>query len=213
MPTASIDNTEYNCPFYIDPAFVPKLQSTQVNETFFNQKNLWEVLIEAGHYIHAIPELVFGQNGKFMLTFNELGSTERKTNEITRSSIMNFQGVDDYVCELNSYITNYVQLGGQITEWVAAKSSDNSFLVYNDNAQIITSFPIIELVEIKIRANNNDESGILAGQEADATSYFTRKTFMRFCQTLLRTFRTKELQCIIRSAIIRLRAATIDFRA
>lgn len=175
FPTASIDNAEYNCPFYIDPAFVPKLQSTQVNETFFNQKNLWEVLIEAGHYIHAIPELVFGQNGKFMLTFNELGSTERKTNEITRSSIMNFQGVDDYVCELNSYITNYVQLGGQITEWVAAKSSDNSFLVYNDNAQIITSFPIIELVEIKIRANNNDESGILAGQEADATSYFYEK--------------------------------------
>jgi hypothetical protein len=175
LPTASIDNTEYNCPFYIDPAFVPKLQSTQVNETFFNQKNLWEVLIEAGHYIHAIPELVFGQNGKFMLTFNELGSTERKTNEITRSSIMNFQGVDDYVCELNSYITNYVQLGGQITEWVAAKSSDNSFLVYNDNAQIITSFPIIELVEIKIRADNNDDSGILAGQEEDATSYFYEK--------------------------------------
>lgn len=174
LPTPSIDNTEYNCPFYIDPAYVPKLQTTQVNETFFNQKNLWEVLIEAGHYIHAIPELVFGQNNKFMLTFHELGSTERKTNGITRSSIMNFQGVDDYVCELNSYIQNYVQLGGEITEWVAAKSTDDSFLVYNDNAQIVTSLPIIELLNVTIRANAND-SGITAGSQTDATSYFYEK--------------------------------------
>lgn len=172
--TANLDETEYNCPFYIDPAYVPKLQTTQVNETFFNQKNLWEVLIEAGHYIHAIPELVFGQNNKFMLTFHELGSTERKTNAITRSSIMNFQGVDDYVCELNSYIQNYVQLGGETTEWVAAKSTDDSFLVYNDNAQIVTSLPIIELLNVTIRANA-DDSGITAGSQKDATSYFYEK--------------------------------------
>lgn len=172
--TANLDDTEYDCPFYIDPAYVPKLQTTQVNETFFNQKNLWEVLIEAGHYIHAIPELVFGQNNKFMLTFHELGSTERKTNAITRSSITNFQGVDDYVCELNSYIQNYVQLGGEITEWVAAKSTDDSFLVYNDNAQIVTSLPIIELLNVTIRANA-DDSGITAGSQKDATSFFYEK--------------------------------------
>lgn len=174
LPTATLENSDYNCPFYIDPAFTQKLETTQVIETFFNQKNLWEILIETGHYIHAIPELVFGQNDKFMLTFNELGSTERKTNEMTRSSIINFQGVDDYVCELTSYITNYVQLGGQITEWVPAKSSDDSFLVYNDNAQIITSFPIIELIDVQIRANESFLD-IPAGKVEPATRFFFEK--------------------------------------
>lgn len=175
-PTGSLDYANYNCPFYIDSTYVQELQATQVTETFFNQKNLWEILIEAGHYIHAIPELVFGQNDKFMLTFNKLGEPDRKDNLLVRSSIMNFQGVDDYISEINSYITNYVQLGGEITETVMAKSSDDSFLVYNDNAQIITSFPIIELLNVRIIAYATySDIGISIGDIANAINYFYEK--------------------------------------
>ena len=38
-------------------------------ENFYNQKNLWEIMVEVGHYIHAIPELRFGADDKFEITF------------------------------------------------------------------------------------------------------------------------------------------------
>lgn len=174
-----VDNSgelAYDCPFYIDNAFVDKLSNTQVIEAFFNQKNLWEIMIEAGHYIHAIPELRFGENDKFMLTFNELGAAEDSfvLKGKNRISITNFQGVDDYVCEINSYITNYVQLGGQITEWTAAKTTDSTYLVSNDTAEIVVSFPIIELLDVTIKANAA-YPGIAIGSTKSATEYFYEK--------------------------------------
>lgn len=166
----------YDCPFYIDDAFVEKLSTTQVTEAFFNQKNLWEIMIEAGHYIHAISELRFGKNDKFLLTFNELGAPidSYVWKDKNRISITNFRGVDDYVCEINSYITNCVQLGGQIVEWVAAKTTDSTYLVSNDTAELVVSFPIIELLDVTIKANAA-YPGIAIGATENATKYFYEK--------------------------------------
>jgi len=141
---------DFDCPFYIDDAYLVELALTQVNETFYNQKNLWEVLIEVGNYIHAIPEIKFGENNKFMITFNKLGETTQYENKATKMTIMNFKGVDDYICATNSYVSNMVQLGGQITEYVSPKTSSDTKLVSNDTIEIHTSKPIIELLSVKV---------------------------------------------------------------
>ena len=143
----------YNSLFYIDNNYIDELAKTNVIENFYNQKNLWEILIEVGYYIHAIPEIKFGDANKLMITFNRLGETTETNGTATPIMITNFRGIDDYIAESNSYISNMVQLGGQIEEVVAPKSSSEDYLVYNDVAEIQVSRPIIELISLKVKPN------------------------------------------------------------
>lgn len=169
---ADINNE--NIPFYIDPNFIDELSSTLIIENFYNQKNLWEIMVEVGNYIHAIPELRFGNDDKFLITFNRLGRTDQQTKEATRISIYNSRGVEDYISATSSYVENMVQLGGYIEEWVAPKTTDETLLVSNDTAEIIVSKPIIELLSITVRSNISQTIGGLqlqAGQTADLTDY------------------------------------------
>lgn len=153
-------------PFYIENSWADKLQGTQIIENFYNQKNLWEIMIEVGHYIHAIPEIRFGDDDKFIITFNELGRTDEKQNQSTRVSIFNSRSVEDYISATSSYVTNMVQLGGYIEEWVSPKTTSDTYLVSNDTADIIVSKPIIELLQIFVRNNNNPNE-----EPKDITNY------------------------------------------
>ena len=166
------------CPFYVDEAYIDILKETQIIETFYNQKNLWEVLCEVGNYIHAIPEIVFGEDDKFMITFNRLGITEESESQTRRVSIFNSRGVEDYVSACSSYVSNMVQLGSVIKEWVAPKTDSEEYLVYNDTAKIIVSKPIIELIKVTVKCNKETvlgEKTIQAGAEADMTEFVYEK--------------------------------------
>lgn len=165
-------------PFYVDPAFLQELSITAVVENFYNQKNLWEILCEVGLYIHAIPEIRFGENDKFMITFNRLGRTDEKQKRFTRNSVMNFVGIENYISSCSSYISNMVQLDGQIEEWTAAKTTQESPLVFNDTCAIVVSKPIIELLKIEVKAtkaftisDGTSTKSIAAGTIADMTSF------------------------------------------
>lgn len=178
------DINQMNVPFYIDPNFVDELSFTPIVETFFSQKNLWEIMLEVGKYIHSVPRLVFGRltpdiptdpttqiplidtEDKFMITFDRLGSADEKTSLNTKMNIMNFRGVEDYISSCSSYVTNMVQLGGTIEEWVAPKTDNPEFLVYNDTCSIVVSKPIIELIDIQVKCTNPSEySFVPAGND------------------------------------------------
>lgn len=159
---ADINNS--NIPFYIDTNFIDELSATVVIENFYNQKNLWEIMIEVGHYIHAIPELRFGSNDRFEITFNRLGRTDEKQDSSNRVSIFNSRSVESYISATSSYITNMVQLGGLIEEWVYPKTTNEQLLVSNDTAEIIVSKPIIELLKVTVKRNSD-------GATADLTPF------------------------------------------
>lgn len=165
-------------PFYVEPAFLQELSITAVVENFYNQKNLWEILCEVGLYIHAIPEIRFGENDKFLITFNRLGRTDEQQKSFTRNSIMDFVGIENYISSCSSYISNMVQLGGQIEEWVAAKTTQESPLVFNDTCAIVVSKPIIELLKIEVKATKDftisdgiSSKSIAAGTIVDMTNF------------------------------------------
>ena len=169
MYIADVNNSDL--PFYISNEYVDgsqglidDLSSTAIIENFYNQKNLWEVMVDVGHYIHSIPELRFGRDDKFEITFNRLGRTDEKPNATNKMSIFNTRSVEDYICATSSYITNMVQLGGTIQEWVVPKTTNEQLLVVNDTAEIIVSKPIIELDSIIVKNNTN-------GQTADMTKF------------------------------------------
>ena len=161
-------------PFYIDNAFVNDLATTQIVENFYNQKNLWEIMVEVGNYIHAIPEIRFGADDRFLITFNKLGRTDEHESTATKVSIFNSRSVEDYISATSSYISNMVQLGGFIEEWVAPKTNAETLLVSNDTANITVSKPIIELLEIKVKCNVA-QADIPAGEEADMTNFVYEK--------------------------------------
>lgn len=171
---ADVNNS--HLPFYIDPNYVTKLSGTAIIENFYNQKNLWEIAIEVGHYIHAIPELKFGSDDRFMFTFNELGRTDQKEDNATKISIFNSRSVEDYICATSSYVSNMVQLGGYIQEWVAPKTNSETLLVSNDTANIKVTKPIIELLGITIKCiNPQNYNWATINEQRDFTPYVYEK--------------------------------------
>lgn len=155
------------------------LLQTRINEAFYHQKNLWEVLLEAGKYTHSIPQITFGRDDRLAISFYKLGGTNQLTSGNTRISVMNFRKIDDYLSACSSYVDNLVQLGGRMVETVAPKSSSEDYLVDNETAEIIVSKPILELLSVTAIATKDitdlyyegTNYPILKGEERDITEY------------------------------------------
>ena len=141
------------------------LKDTTIIECFYNQKNLWEILLDIGKYIHARPKLRFGSNGKYLVSWKKYGSTAQNEDKATPISVYNSRFIEEYISAVSSYVANMVQLGGTIREIVAPKSSSEDFLVYNDVAEIKTSKNIIEIVEMSVKNIQTGETRNITGQD------------------------------------------------
>lgn len=170
----SADVNAMDLPFVIDQNFITRLSQVQVIENFYNQKNLWEIMLEVGNYIHAIPELRFAEDDKFEITFNLLGRTDEKQDNGTKVSIFNSRSVEDYITETNSYVENMVQIGGEIEEWVVPKTVSEDLLVTQDSACLILSKPIIEILEVEVRCDRQ-YGDIAVRSTADFTPFVYEK--------------------------------------
>lgn len=62
-------------PIIIDTEWITRLKEAQLYETIFENKNLWEIFLQIGYYLHAIPQLKFAADGtdRFVLSFRQLG--------------------------------------------------------------------------------------------------------------------------------------------
>lgn len=138
-------------PYYIDQNYIDELKSTQVIEQFYNQKNLWQMFLDIGKYIHAIPKIRYGANDRFEVSFKKLGVPTAETDSYgTRISIYNSRSIEEYVSACSSYVSNMVQLGGIIEEWIAPKTDSDEYTVYNDVAKLFTQKPITEIVDFEV---------------------------------------------------------------
>lgn len=168
--TSNIAINETPMTFFVDSNDKLKLSNTRIVENFYNQKNLWELFIEIGKYIHSIPKVIFGENNRFQVVWQKLGSTEQFEDTATKISIFNSRDVENYISACSSYIANMVQLGGVIDEWVAPKSSSEDYLVYNDVAEIITNKPIIEIVSMEAKCITSGKYYSKSAEGADITT-------------------------------------------
>ena len=82
--TVGLDTIQY--PIAIDEETAASLRARTVYETIFEQKNLWEVLLQSGYYKHAIPRLDFATDGtdRFALKYQQLGATKKRRTKATR---------------------------------------------------------------------------------------------------------------------------------
>ena len=133
------------------------LKSTEIYETVIQGKNLWEVLLIIGKYIHAIPYLEFATNeNKFLLKFKKLGVNTVSEDNSSKISIFNSRNLSEFFSQYDAYASNMFSPQNEIEETVVAKSDDGSYLIQNDNAVLILSKPIMELISVKMWYDNNE---------------------------------------------------------
>jgi len=141
-------------PIILDESWVNRLQVAKINETIFEVSNLWEVLIQIGYYLHAIPYLEFAEDGtdRFVLKFKQLGApmSDEQKPESSKITIFNSRNLSDFFTQYDSYVTNLFSPQNLIEEWVVPKTSDSSFLVSNNSAELQLSYAITEIVEFDI---------------------------------------------------------------
>lgn len=159
-------------PYYCNENDIEVLKNAEIVESAFHQKNFWEVLLEIGKYIHAIPFIKFGKNNRFLVTWRYLGQATQYENTGTTMSIFNSRSIENYVGALNSYVTNMVQLGGIITERIAPKSESDDYLVYADTAVLKTSKPIIEILKVGVECIATTAGIGVGSTDDDITDYF-----------------------------------------
>jgi hypothetical protein len=160
VPVPSIDY-----PIIVDTVWANRLKTAKVNETIFEGKNLWEVLIQIGYYLHAIPYLEFYDDptnpiDKFILTFRQLGDTREKANTSTKITIFNSNNLSEYFSQYDSYVTNLFSPQNLCEERLVCKTSDASFLVSNDTAELQLKYAITEIVEFYITYNGEEKEAL-----------------------------------------------------
>ena len=145
-----IDEIEY--PIFLNPLWENRLKIAKVQETTLETKNLWEVLLQIGYYLHAIPYLTFAEDGtdRFELSFKQLGGTNKKQDTGTKITAFNSKNLNDYFTQYDSYVTNIFSPQNLVDEWLVIKTNDSSALVSNNTAVLKTSYGISEIVDFEI---------------------------------------------------------------
>ncbi len=158
--------------FVIDPQILQRYNNTRCPEFNFTKMTLWEALLQVGEYIHAIPRLTHDNLFNFnTITFDFLGLQKNATlfNEIYNKSS---NDMEQYCTELDSYVDNLIntETEGKASIVEPGKglfktvTTDDGFLVTNDNCKIILDYPIYELKKVLIRDS-------YTGDSVDITKY------------------------------------------
>lgn len=138
--------------YVADSNWLNRLKTFKIQETILENKNLWEVLIQIGYYLHAIPFLEFSDDGtdRFVLGFKQLGDTKKKNNTSNKITIYNSRALSEYFTQYDSYITNIFSPQNIVDEWLVVKTNDGSALVSNNTAILKTSYGISEIIDFEI---------------------------------------------------------------
>ena len=113
-----IDALADRYPILISPAWATRLKTATMQETIFEGKNLWEILLQIGYYLHAIPYLEFANDGtdRFMLSFRQLGDTSTKEDTSIKITVFNSRNLSDYFTQYDSYVTNLFSPQNEVDE-------------------------------------------------------------------------------------------------
>jgi len=156
-------------PIDIDSKWLTRLKETQLHETIFENKNLWEIFLQVGYYLHAIPQLTFARDGtdRFLLSFRQLGGNQVKNNNSTKVTIFNSHNLSEYYTQLDSYVKNIFSPQNEVEEWLVCKTTDSTYLVSNNTAELQTKYNITQIEEFDIEYE---------GVTQPALSYIFEKT-------------------------------------
>lgn len=155
--------------YHLDPVIAEKLASVPSPEFFLPRMTLFEALLTVGHYIHAIPRLVFNETTQKAdtITYDFLGLDEEYTFPSSSCIVgyKNIQNGDDYCGALDDYAENVVNTidpgAGSITEqWKTLRTASGQ-AIDNDTAVIETEKPIYRIIKVEMGYTDKSTSDII----------------------------------------------------
>ncbi len=152
-------------PYVISNETRNKLTSQQIIEDKYYNKNLWEMFMQIGKYIHAKPYIKFYDN-KYELAFKDYGISEQSSKEATQNSIFSSYNVESYISSLDNYLENYFEYGNELEEYLRPTDNDGSSICTNDNCVLKTKYPIEEITYLGVAL-----SGTTSPTFKDITDY------------------------------------------
>ncbi len=143
-------------PIEVDTDTKKLLEATEIHETIFEQKNLWEVLLSIGYYIHSIPFLEFADDGDyFSLKYKKLGDPDVQTKDCIKKTVFNSLNLFDFFTQYDSYVTNMYSPQNIVDESGVVKTSNANYLISNNTAELHTKYPILELLKLEIKRGDS----------------------------------------------------------
>ena len=151
--------------FVIDPVILAKYNSLPCPEFGFSRQTLWEMLLQIGDYIHAIPRLISDVDENWnVVSFDFLGSQEDAVNGGKLSYVQGSYNIDDYVTDIDSHISNITNTDN-MQEGSLVDPANNIFKtvrveeggteVTDDNALFRTDKPIARLMKVEVLYNGD----------------------------------------------------------
>lgn len=128
-------------------------QHTIIEDTYQN-KNLWEIFMQIGKYLHAKPYIQFSGD-RYLLSFKEYGSTEQHIDKATKDSLFNSYDIESYISSLDNFVENYFEYGNEIAEYLRPTDNDGTSVCSTDNAVLKTKYAIMEIVKLEIVKSGN----------------------------------------------------------
>lgn len=147
---------ETKMPYIVDSATKALLVGQNVIEDRYYNKNLWEMFMQIGKYIHAKPYIRFSGD-KYQLCFKKYGISDKSAKTATQNSIFANYNIETYISSLDSYLENYFEYGNVVEEYLRPTDNDGSGIVTNDNAVLKTSHKIMEIVSLKVASIEKQE--------------------------------------------------------
>lgn len=142
-----VEETDF--PYIISAETKTKLQMQNIIEDKYYNKNLWEMFMQIGKYIHAKPYIRFYQD-KYELKFKDYGISEKSTKKATTNSLFSNNNIESYISSLDSYLENYFEYGNEVEEYIKPTDNDGSSVCSNDNAVLKTKYPIMEITGLYV---------------------------------------------------------------
>ncbi len=162
----TLDNNKL--PYVISNETKLRLLSQKIIEDKYYNKNLWEMFMQIGKYVHAKPYIRFYQN-KYELLFKDYGIAEQSSKKATSNSIFSNYNIESYISSLDSYIENYFEYGNEVEEYIRPTDNDGTSICTNDNAILKTKYPIEEIVYLGVKATSS--TSISDNEWKDITDY------------------------------------------
>ena len=132
--------------------FEEKMKEKTIIEDTYQNKNLWEVFMQIGKYLHAKPYIEFSGD-RYNLSFKEYGSTEQHTDKATKDTLFNSYDIESYISSLDNYIENYFEYGNEVEEILRPTDNDGTSVCSTDNAVFKTKYAIMEIVSLSLIKN------------------------------------------------------------
>lgn len=168
---------ETKMPYVVDNATKAKLLGQNIIEDRYFNKNLWEMFMQIGKYIHAKPYIRFNGD-KYQLCFKQYGISEKSEKTATQNSIFSNYNIETYISSLDSYLENYFEYGNVVEEYLRPTDNDGSGIVTNDNAVLKTSHKIMEIVSLEVASIETQK--IIYKQDVTSKTYEKELTSMIF---------------------------------